>query len=160
MLALPSAFALAGRHRVGTRSSQAHGLDGVGCSTQFVVRHVRGRDGMARCTGNLTRRRVSRAARRGVSREGCLPRFADGGFTARPRTSRLDRAAGPVILGTLGGEQRQDMLGAVGSPACEQAVVGRVQEAAPMGGHETWIPRPCVLGHILRNSAVSAWLLR
>ncbi len=54
LFSLPLAFALACRHRVGCRRRQTHGFDGVGRSTQFMVRHVRGHDCMA-CRAGMVR---------------------------------------------------------------------------------------------------------
>src|SRR3972149_2555522 len=102
---------------------------------------------MACGAGNLTGCSVRRASRSRMGREGRLARLADGGFTARPRTCRLDRSAWSVILRILDGEQGQDMFRAVRSPAREQAVAPSIEQTTAADGHETRIPGSRVLNH-------------
>jgi hypothetical protein len=87
--------------------------------------------GMASCALQIPGRCVGIAGRR--------PRLGPRDLTARPGASELDRLSGTAVPWSLPLEEVEHVLGAVGSPGAEKAVVIVSQAAAPTNRDEAWV---------------------
>lgn len=128
LIALPVAFAPTRDGGSCRRRRRACGLDRVGGRPEVVLGNVR-----------HARRLTS-----GVGRESCRPRTGSGsahgvaasrpgphhgGLTPRPSAAGRNGGTGPEVVGCLGLEELQDVLGALGRPQGEEPVMF-VREAA------------------------------
>jgi hypothetical protein len=81
-----------------------------------MVGHMRGCDSMSGGPRGFTRGDVGRLPCGSVRGNSCRASCADTDLSSRPRASRLDREAGPVVEGTVPAEQKEHVLCAVSRP--------------------------------------------
>jgi hypothetical protein len=92
-----------------------------------MIGHMRGCDSVSGGPRGFTRGGVGGLPRGGVRGNGCRASHADTDLSGRPRASRLDREAGPVVEGMAPAEQREHVLCAVGRPEGELPVPVRIE---------------------------------
>jgi hypothetical protein len=81
-----------------------------------MISHMRGRHSVSGGPRGFTRGDVSGLPRGGVRSNRCRASRADTDLSGRPRASRLDREAGPVVEWMAPAEQREHVLRAVSRP--------------------------------------------
>ena len=90
---------------------------------------------------NLTDNPVSsrRFPRRSMSPKCGLPGLCDCGIANRPFSGDRNSVARSNVVRMSFGEQKRNVLSAVGRPTYQKAMCSQIEMAATMNGNESWI---------------------
>ena len=105
-----------------------------------MVRHVRGCDRMPGGARRFARGDVSGLPCGSVRGNRCRASLADGGLPGRPRASRLDREAGPVVEWMVPAEQGEHVFRAVSRPEGKLPMTAQIKWTPPMHSLEPVVP--------------------
>ena len=135
---LPPALRTAGLHAIVVRRCRPRRPDRVGCGAEFVGGHVTHRRGLAGSVRGMACGPAQVSGRR-VGMAGGRASLCPRDPTPCPGTPKVDRPTGTVVSRPCLLEMRQHVLGAVGRPQRETAMIIVLEGPAAAHGDEPWI---------------------